>query len=49
MAHIILVMCLLSYKQKQNDKQVWMSGATQSTGVFYSSARTGGEIFSFCH
>ena len=34
--------------QKQKAKQVWMSGETQSTQVFYFSEKTGGEILSFC-
>lgn len=40
---------VMKKQQKQRGKQVWMSGDMWTPHVFYSSARTGGEIFSFCH
>lgn len=35
-------------KQNSSVESVWMSEETQSTPVFFSSVRTGGEILRLC-
>lgn len=49
-AWVVQQLPVVTHCSEKNSKssRVWMSGETGSTEVFFSSARTGSEIISFC-